>query len=90
MKTNENGLQLHRVLEPVCSALNEEAAHKLLHLKADRKTKARVAKLADKCNEGDLTPEERHEYEMYVMANDFIAILQATARIMLARKGQPA
>jgi hypothetical protein len=90
MKTHENGLLLHRVLEPVCSSLNEEAAQKLLHLKADRKTQARVAKLAEKCNEGELTPAERREYEMYVMANHFIAILQAKARILLAGKGQPA
>jgi hypothetical protein len=90
MKTHENSLSFQRVLEPVCSALNEEAAEKLLHLKADRKTRARVAKLAEKCSEGELTPEERHEYEMYVMANHFFAILQAKARIMLARKGQPA
>jgi len=90
MKTHESGSLLQRVLEPVCSSLNEEAAQKLLHLKADRKTQARVAKLAEKCNEGELTPEERHEYEMYIMANHFIAILQAKARILLARKGQPA
>jgi ATP-dependent helicase/DNAse subunit B len=90
MKTHENGSLLHSVLEPVCSSLNEEAAQRLLNLKADRKTQARVAKLAEKCNEGELTPEERHEYEMYVMANHFIAMLQAEARLLVARKGQPA
>jgi hypothetical protein len=90
MKNQENGLLLHRVLEPVCASLNEEAAQKLLRLKADRKTLARVAKLAEKCNEGELTPEERREYEMYVMVNHFIAILKAEARILLAQKGQPA
>ena len=39
---------------------------------------------------GELTPEERHEYETYVLAGEFIAILQAQARILLARRGQPA
>jgi hypothetical protein len=90
MKNNGNGLLLDRLLEPVSSSLNEEAARKLLDLKAGRKTQARVAKLAGKCNEGDLTPEERREYEMYVMAGHFVAILKARARILLARKGQPA
>ena len=90
MKKHGNGLLLDRILEPVSSSLNAEAAQKLLTLKADRKTQARVTKLADKCNEGELTPNERHEYEMYVMANHFIAILKAKARILLARKGQPA
>jgi hypothetical protein len=90
MKKNANGLLLDRILEPVSSCLNEEAAHKILTLKADRKTQARVSKLAEKCSEGKLTPEERHEYEMYLVANHVIAILKARARILLARKGQPA
>jgi len=88
-KTTE-GRILERILEPVSSSLNDEAARKLIGLKADRKTQARVAKLAEKCNEGDLTPEERREYEMYVMAGHFVAILQAKARLLLSRRGQPA
>ena len=47
MKKNANGLLLDRILEPVSSSLNKEAAEKLLTLKADRKTQARVSKLAD-------------------------------------------
>src|SRR5262249_41900600 len=47
----------------------------LFGLKADRKAQARVAQLARKCNEGELTLEEHHEYEFYVMAGEFIAIL---------------
>src|SRR5947207_7434207 len=90
MKKNGNGLFLDRILEPVSSSLNVEAAQKLLTLKADRKMQARVTKLADKCNEGELTPEERHEYEMYLMANHFVAVLKAKARILLARQGRPA
>jgi hypothetical protein len=81
---------LDRLLEPVSSSLNEEAAKKLVGLRADRKMQARVAKLAAKCNEGELTPEERHEYEMYVLANHFVAVLKANARILLARKGRSA
>jgi hypothetical protein len=90
MKTHENGVPWDRILEPVTSSLNEEAARKLINLKADRKARARVAKLAEKCNEGELTPEERRDYEMYIMANHVIAVLQAKARILLERKGQTA
>lgn len=90
MKKHANGTLLDRILEPVSASLNKEAAQKLLNLKADAKTQVRVTRLAEKCNEGDLTPEERHEYEMYLMANHFVAILKAQARILLARKGQPA
>ena len=88
MTKTSNGRVLQRLLEPISSSLNEEAAHKLIGLKADRKTQARVAKLARKCNEGELTDDERDEYEFYVMAGEFIAILQAKARLILARRGQ--
>ena len=90
MNKTANGRVLERILEPVSSSLNEEAARKLVGLKADAKARARVAQLARKCNEGELTPDERDEYETYVMAGEFIAILQAKARILLARRGQPA
>lgn len=84
-----NGRLLERLLEPVSSSLNQEAARKLVGLKADRQVQARVAELATKCNAGELTSDERDEYETYVMAGEFIAILQAKARILLARKRQP-
>lgn len=90
MSKTTNGRILERILDPVSSSLNEEAAQKLIGLKADRKAQARVAALARKCNEGELTPDERDEYEIYVMAGEFIAILQAQARILLAGRGQPA
>jgi len=90
MKTQADSMLLDRILDPVSSSLNEEAARKLLDLKADRKAKARVAKLAEKCNEGLLTPEERREYEMYILANHFVAILKAKARILLAKMDQSA
>ena len=90
MNKSRNGRVLERLLEPVSSSLNEEAARKLIGLKADRKAQARVDELARKCNEGQLTPEERQQYETYVLAAEFIAILQAKARLLLARRRQPA
>ncbi|MBI3821165.1 MAG: hypothetical protein HY289_00625 [Planctomycetes bacterium] len=76
---------LERFLQPVTESLNVEAARKLIRLKADAKTQARVNKLARKCNEGELTDEERAEYEWYVTAGNLIAILQAKARLLLAQ-----
>ena len=38
----------------------------------------------------ELTPEERQEYELYVLANHFVAILKAKARLLLAKKGKHA
>lgn len=63
-----------------------EAARKLVQLKADAQTQARVDELARKCNEGELTSAERSEYEAFVTAGNLIAILQAKARLILAKK----
>jgi hypothetical protein len=90
MKNTRNGRVLESLLQPTSSALNEDAARKLIGLKADSKARARVADLARKCNEGALTLEEQNEYETYVLAGDFIAILQAQARLLLTRRGRPA
>src|SRR6202035_1999995 len=77
---------LERMLEPVTRSLNADAAKKLVRLKADAKVQARVAKLARKCNEGELTPEEAAEYDRYIAYADVVAILQAKARLLLAKK----
>jgi hypothetical protein len=83
-----NGRILERLLKPVSASLNEDAARKLIGLKADRKARLRIAELAEKCTEGELTPEKRAEYEIYVLAGEFIAILQAEARLLLSRHGK--
>ena len=74
------------LLEPVSRSLNVEAARKLVRIKADAKTQARVNKLARKCNEGELTPDEHAEYERYVTIGNIIAILQAKARLLLSKE----
>jgi hypothetical protein len=76
---------LDRILDPVGRALNAEAARSLVGLRLDNKAQAHIDRLARKCNEGKLTPKERSEYETYVSAIDFVAILQAKARALLAR-----
>lgn len=74
---------LHRLLDPLGRILSPEVAHRLVRLRFDQKARARIDKLARKCNEGKLTEAERSEYETYVYAIDFIAILQAKARALL-------
>ena len=90
METNGDVWLLDRILKPVSSSLNDEAARQLISLKADGKTQARVRKLADKCTEDELTPAERCEYEMYVMANHLVAVLKARARLRLSGKNPTA
>ena len=85
MKRRNASAVLERLLEPVSRSLNVEAARKLIRIKADAETQTRVDELARKCNEGELTPRERAEYERYVTVGNLIAILQAKARLLLRR-----
>ncbi len=61
-------------------------AQELAAMRATPEVQARIDELADKCTEGELTPEERAEYDAYVDAIDVISILQAKARSVLARQ----
>ncbi len=77
---------LSQLLEPVGQMMPVEFAQKLATMRASSKVQARIDELADRCTEGELTDQERAEYEAYVAAIDVIGILQAQARSVLARQ----
>jgi len=54
-------------------------------LRAPAEEQDRIDELAEKCNEGTLSDEERAEYTDYVQAIHFLGIVQAKARAVLAR-----
>jgi hypothetical protein len=76
---------LDRMLDPLTDYLTPAMARRLVKFRADAETQARIDDLADKCNEGELTPTERREYEAFVRAINLIAILQSKARTVLAK-----
>lgn len=76
-------IHLDRLLEPFADCLTPEVAAKVADLQADDEIQARVDYLADRANEGMLTPEEDNEYAGYLHAIDVIAVLQAKARSQL-------
>src|SRR5262249_42760725 len=76
---------LDRLHDPVAEILTPQVARKLVRLRFDSAAQAKIDHLARKCNEGELTEAERREYESYVHAIDFVAILQAKARALLKR-----
>lgn len=80
---------LDRLLDPVTESLTPEAARQLVELRADPRFQKRLDTLADKCTEGQLSPDEREEYETYVRAIHVVAILQAKARKLLANLPPP-
>ncbi len=80
---------LDRLLEPLGDAMPIDYARKLVELRASPADQARIDELADKCNEGLLTAEEREEYEGYVQAIQVITVLQLKARASPSREPTP-
>ncbi len=74
---------LDRLMEPVGRSITTELARELVALRADPALQAQIDELAEKCNEGTLSPEERAEYERVVAAIHLIGILQRKARRIL-------
>lgn len=74
---------LAQCLAPLEECLTPELAQKIVALRAAPEMQARIDELADKCTEGELTPEEAAEYTSYVDAIDLITVLQAQARDVL-------
>ena len=84
MTTSHEDKVLEEVLEPVARCFTPDVARQIASLRADPALQARLDDLASKGNEGELSVQEREQYEAYVEAIDLIAILQAKARKILA------
>ena len=78
-----NATTLDRLVEPLVRTFTPEVARSLVDLRADPALQARMDELAEKCNEGRLTPEEREEYETSIRFANYLAIIQAKARTLL-------
>ena len=80
---------LDDILEPVTNAFSRDVAQAIVNIRAGETAQARMAVLAEKCNEGLMTPAEQAEYESYVHAVDVVSVLQVKARVWLARHHTP-
>jgi hypothetical protein len=87
MSATGESAAFNRGIDPVFRVLSAEQARLLVELQADESLQVRIAELAEKSTEDELTPDERAEYEGYVKANKFVAIVQAKARRLLSRAG---
>ena len=73
-----------RGVHPLLRLLLPGKEEAVLSIQPDQVLRERVEQLAAKSTEDELTPEEREEYEGYVRANKFVAILRRAARAMQA------
>jgi len=83
---NDNSI-LDQMLDPLSRCLDAESAKRVAELRIDPAVQARVDVLAERANEGLLTPDERAEYEAYINADDLIAILKMKASRFLELNG---
>jgi hypothetical protein len=79
---------MDRLLDPVAHCLTEESARHLAALQADPVAQDRIEQLAIASTEGQLSNEERAEYEAYLAVSGFIAILQSKARTILRNRSE--
>lgn len=70
------------------SVSTREQCQKLVAMSPDHALEARAGQLAERSREGELTDDERAEYEGYVRANNLLAVIQGIARRRLASGSQ--
>lgn len=80
MSPTQLRIVLDRLLEPVTRSFTPEVAQQLLALQLHPEVQDRIDLLAEKCNEGELSGEERGEYEAYVRAIVRVSVFQARTR----------
>jgi hypothetical protein len=82
---NMNTTVLDRFLRPFTACLTPEVAQRIVNLQLDSQSQTRLDELAAKANEGQLTDDERQEYEEFIEGIDLMGILKAQARTLLTQ-----
>jgi hypothetical protein len=74
---------LDRLIGSLAECFTPEVARRVVDLRFDQDLQSRFDELADKCNEGAPSAEEREEYVTGIYAGEFIALLQRKAAAMV-------
>jgi hypothetical protein len=70
---------LDGVLESLSRCLDAESVRRIAEFRVDLEVQASIDLLAEKANEGQLSEDERSEYEAAINAVDFVSILYLKA-----------
>ena len=87
MSTIINATAFNRGIDPILQFFTVDQARDIVQHRGDSELQRRIEELAELSNEGNLTPDDQSEYEGYVQANKFVAILQAKVRKLLSTSG---
>ena len=63
---------LDRFLDPLADCLTPQVAERIVNLELNPELLARIQELAEKANEGTLTPAEDEEYKDYIEGGDVL------------------
>ena len=80
---------LEQVIKPQQGGFSSELAQYVLAIDFTPDQQARYADLADRVQDGALNEEEMAELHEFVMANEFLALIQLKARVSI-KKHSPA
>ncbi len=83
MATTAEAVAFERGIRPVLEIVLPDKLNAILKFRPSPELQSRIEALAEKSTEGELSDAERSEYEGYVRANKFVAILQRQARQMI-------
>jgi hypothetical protein len=83
---NMSNTVLDRFLRLFTECLTPEVAQRIVNFQLDLQSQARLDELTAKANEGQLTDDERREYEEFVEGIDLMGILKVRARTILVKR----
>jgi len=66
--------------DSVASCLDAQSLQAIANLKMDARAEQWLDELADKANEGDITDDQRSEYQQFIRISEFLALAQLRAR----------
>jgi hypothetical protein len=84
MENPADAVAFDRATDGLLGFFTPEQARALIAYRGEVWLQGRIEELAGKNTEGELTVDERAEYEGYVRANRFVAILQGKLKKLLA------
>ena len=79
-----NTTLLDQMIDPLAECLTVDAARRIAALRADASTQRRFDELAAKANFGNLSEEERLDYDLMMAALHVVTLMQVRARRFLA------
>ncbi|PWU18512.1 MAG: hypothetical protein C5B50_08995 [Verrucomicrobia bacterium] len=74
---------LEALADSVAACLDKASLEAIARLELDPFTRDRLDELADKANEGQISPEERSEYLGFIRVTEFLGLAQLRARSRL-------